>query len=87
MTPGGRKLDGKLPDGTWYEAKSAFNYLFELDGSLKNQKWNEFTSQVSFGAAQARKNGVPFKLLTNVKPPQKVIDWLTKKEISWKVFE
>jgi len=30
---GGRQIDGMLLDGTWYEAKSAFNYLFDTSGA------------------------------------------------------
>jgi hypothetical protein len=56
---GGRQIDVVLPDGTWYEAKSAFNYLFDTAGNLSPQKGNEFTSQISFAAAQAAKNGAP----------------------------
>ena len=85
FTSGGRQIDGKLPDGTWYEAKSSFNYLFDFDGTLDPQKWNEFTSQVSFARAQAIKNGAAFKFLAYVTPPEKVTDWLNKRKIPWEV--
>jgi len=83
--PNGRDIDGLLPDGRWYEVKSAFNYLFK-NGVLDAKRWNEFTSQISSAAAEAAKQGKKYVLLTNVKPPAEVIAWLAKRGIPWELI-
>ena len=84
--PNGRDIDGILPDGRWYEAKSAFNYLFQ-NGILDPKKWNEFTSQISSAAAESAKQGKPFVLLTNATPPAEVVAWLAKRGIPWELVK
>jgi hypothetical protein len=84
--PNGRDIDGILPDGRWYEAKSAFNYLFQ-NGILDPKKWNEFTSQNSSASAESAKQGKPFVLLTNVTPPAEVVAWLAKRGIPWELVK
>ena len=87
MPPSNRKIDGKLPDGTWYEAKSAFNYLFNSDGSKNLRQWSKFTSQLTDGKAAAVRAGANYELITNVTPPLEVVDWATKKNIPIRMVE
>ena len=84
--PNGRDIDGMLPDGRWYEVKSAFNYLFR-NGALDPRNWNAFTSQISSAAAEAAKQGKSFVLLTNIPPPAEVVAWLAKRGIPWELVK
>jgi len=84
--PNGRDIDGMLPDGRWYEVKSAFNYLFR-NGALDPRNWNAFTSQISSAAAEAAKQGKSFVLLTNITPPAEVVAWLAKRGIPWELVK
>jgi hypothetical protein len=84
--PNGRDIDGMLPDGRWYEVKSAFNYLFR-NGALDPRNWNAFTSQISSAAAEAAKQGKSFVLLTHITPPAEVVAWLAKRGIPWELVK
>ena len=72
--PSRRGIDGKLPDGTWYEAKMSLNF------ALTNQKrWAKTQSQLGEGLKYAK-----YILITTKKPPQIVINWLNEKGIKYK---
>ncbi len=49
----GRTFDGKLPDGTYYEAKSSFGHIFKSDG-IDKMKWRLFQNQITMGFSIAK---------------------------------
>ncbi|MEV5887297.1 hypothetical protein AB0L74_32395 [Streptomyces sp. NPDC052020] len=83
---GGREFDGTFQengDEIWYEAKSG---NFWKKAAEDSRIWIKFTSNIGDARRIAEASGKKFYLISENPIPQNIIEWLTKKGLSWKII-
>lgn len=85
--PNGRQIDGKLPDGTWYEAKGGLGHLFDEAGNLNADAFRQLQNQLGNGCAEAKKAGEKFEVFFSDQIPKELVNWLKDKGIEYTILK